>query len=112
MHTINLFKACIQVFFILTLGTSVALPATALFSPSRGALLTGRNHHAIGLAAITETAVGYPGNYGSIPQSAATVAESLKQNGYNTMALGKWYLTPYTARTPPLFAGMWPGEEA
>jgi arylsulfatase A-like enzyme len=38
--------------------------------------------------------------------------EKPKQNGYNTMALGKWHLTPYTARTPPLFAGMWPGEEA
>ena len=48
---------------------------TALCSPSRGALLTGRNHHAIGLAAITEAATGYPGNYGSIPKSAATVAE-------------------------------------
>jgi arylsulfatase A-like enzyme len=73
--------------------------------------VSGRNHHAIGLAAITEAAVGYPSSYGSIPKSAA-VAEVLKQNGYNTMALGKWHLTPYTARTPPLFAGMWPGEEA
>lgn len=50
---------------------------TALCSPSRGALLTGRNHHAIGLAAITEAATGYPGNYGSIPKSAAFVSETL-----------------------------------
>ena len=50
---------------------------TALCSPSRGALLTGRNHHAIGLAAITEAATGYPGNFGTTPKSAATIAEVL-----------------------------------
>jgi arylsulfatase A-like enzyme len=81
---------------------------TALCSPSRGALLTGRNHHAIGLAAITEAATGYPGSYGSIPKSAATVVESLKQNGYNTMALGKWHLTPYTAYTSAGPFDRWP----
>lgn len=81
---------------------------TALCSPSRGALLTGRNHHAIGLAAITEAATGFPGNYGSIPKSAATIAETLKQNGYSTMALGKWHLTPYTAYTSAGPFDRWP----
>ena len=81
---------------------------TALCSPSRGALLTGRNHHAIALAAITEAATGYPGNYGSIPKSAAFVSETLKQNGYNTMALGKWHLTPYTAYTSAGPFDRWP----
>jgi len=81
---------------------------TALCSPSRGALLTGRNHHAIGLAAITEAATGFPGNYGSIPRSAATIAEMLKQNGYNTMAIGKWHLTPYTAYTAAGPFDRWP----
>lgn len=81
---------------------------TALCSPSRGALLTGRNHHAIGLAAITEAATGYPGNYGSIPKSAGTIAETLKQNGYNTMALGKWHLAPYTAYTSAGPFDRWP----
>ena len=81
---------------------------TALCSPSRGALLTGRNHHAIGLAAITEAATGFPGNYGNIPKSAATIAEILKQNGYNTMALGKWHLTPYTAYTSAGPFDRWP----
>ena len=52
---------------------------TALCSPSRGVLLTGRNHHAIGLAAITEGATGFPGNYGNIPKSAAMIPETLKQ---------------------------------
>ena len=81
---------------------------TALCSPSRGALLTGRNHHSIGLAAITEGATGYPGNYGNIPKSAATLAEVLKQNGYNTLALGKWHLTPYTAYTSAGPFDRWP----
>jgi arylsulfatase len=81
---------------------------TALCSPSRGALLTGRNHHAIGLAAITEAATGFPGNYGNIPRSAATIAETLKQNGYSTMALGKWHLAPYTAYTAAGPFDRWP----
>ena len=81
---------------------------TALCSPSRGALLTGRNHHAIGLAAITEAATGFPGNYGNIPRSAATIAETLKQNGYNTLALGKWHLAPYTAYTAAGPFDRWP----
>jgi arylsulfatase A-like enzyme len=81
---------------------------TALCSPSRGALLTGRNHHSIALAAITEAATGYPGNFGSIPKSAATIAEVLKQNGYNTMALGKWHLAPYTAYTAAGPFDRWP----
>lgn len=81
---------------------------TALCSPSRGVLLTGRNHHAIGLAAITEGATGFPGNYGNIPKSAAMIPEILKQNGYNTMALGKWHLAPYTAYTAAGPFDHWP----
>ncbi len=81
---------------------------TALCSPSRAALLTGRNHHAVGMAAITEAATGFPGNYGSIPKSAGTIAETLKQNGYNTMALGKWHLAPYTAYTAAGPFDRWP----
>jgi len=81
---------------------------TALCSPSRAALLTGRNHHAVAMAAITEAATGFPGNYGSIPKSAGTIAEVLKQNGYNTMALGKWHLAPYTAYTSAGPFDRWP----
>jgi arylsulfatase A-like enzyme len=81
---------------------------TALCSPTRAALLTGRNHHAVTLAAITEAATGYPGSYGSIPKSAATIAEVLKQNGYNTFALGKWHLAPYTAYTAAGPFDHWP----
>lgn len=81
---------------------------TALCSPSRAALLTGRNHHALGMAAITEAATGFPGSNAMMPKSAATVAEIFKQNGYNTMALGKWHLTPYTAYTAAGPFDRWP----
>lgn len=81
---------------------------TALCSPSRASLLTGRHHHALGMASITEAATGFPGQYGVMPKSAATIAEVLKQNGYNTMALGKWHLAPYTAYTAAGPFDRWP----
>jgi len=67
---------------------------TALCSPTREALLTGHNHHSVGMGAITELATSAPG-YNSIrPNEAATVAEILKLNGYNTAAFGKMHQTP------------------
>src|SRR6202166_4340061 len=66
----------------------------ALCSPTREALLTGHNHHSIGMGAITELATSAPG-YNSIrPNQIATVAEILKLNGYNTAAFGKMHQTP------------------
>ena len=66
----------------------------ALCSPTRQALLTGHNHHSIGMGGITELATSAPG-YNSIrPNEAATVAEILKLNGYNTAAFGKMHQTP------------------
>ena len=67
---------------------------TALCSPSRAALLTGRNHHSAHTGVIMELATGFPGYDGRIPKEAACVAETLKQNGYNTAAFGKWHNTP------------------
>jgi arylsulfatase A-like enzyme len=67
---------------------------TALCSPTRVALLTGHNHHSVGMGAITELATSAPG-YNSIrPNEAATIAEILKLNGYNTAAFGKMHQTP------------------
>ena len=66
---------------------------TALSSPTRAALLTGRNHHSAHAGTVVETATGYPG-YDSISKDTATIAEILKQNGYNTAAFGKWHNTP------------------
>jgi len=67
---------------------------TALCSPTRAAILTGRNHHAVGTGVITELATEFPGYTGIIPKSAAMIPESLRQNGYNTAAFGKWHNTP------------------
>jgi len=67
---------------------------TALCSPTRAALLTGRNHHSVGTGVIEELATGYPGYTAILPRSAATVAEVLRQNGYSTAAFGKWHNTP------------------
>jgi arylsulfatase A-like enzyme len=67
---------------------------TALCSPSRAALLSGRNHHAVGFGSIAEFAGGWPGYNATWPKSAASIARILKGNGYSTAAFGKWHLTP------------------
>ena len=67
---------------------------TALCSPTRAALLTGRNHHVAGTGVITELATGYDGYTGIIPKSTATVGEILRQNGYITAWFGKNHNTP------------------
>jgi arylsulfatase len=67
---------------------------TALCSPTRACLLTGHNHHSLGTGVITNLATGYPGYNGRMPREAATIAQVLKENGYNTFATGKWHNTP------------------
>ncbi len=67
---------------------------TALCSPTRQALLTGRNHHSVGMGGTTEMATSAPGYTGFRPRSAATLARILQGNGYSTAAFGKWHQTP------------------
>lgn len=67
---------------------------TALCSPTRAALLTGRNHHRVNAGSIMETATSFPGNTSVRPASAANIAEVLRLNGYTTAAFGKWHETP------------------
>lgn len=67
---------------------------TALCSPTRAAVLTGRNHHTVGVASVMETATGYPGYNCRIPKETAMLPAVLVERGFNTMALGKWHLTP------------------
>ena len=67
---------------------------TALCSPTRACLLTGRNHHSVGMANITELASGFPGYNGRQPQDKAAIAAMLHEHGYTSFALGKWHNTP------------------
>lgn len=67
---------------------------TALCSPTRAALLTGRNHHTNNTGAVQDVATAFPGYTGVRPASVAPLAEMLRHNGYNTAAFGKWHLTP------------------
>ncbi|HEX4999985.1 MAG TPA: arylsulfatase [Terriglobia bacterium] len=67
---------------------------TALCSPTRAALLTGRNHHSVNMGVITEFGTSWPGATGMRPNTCATIAEVLKLNGYNTGYFGKSHETP------------------
>jgi arylsulfatase len=67
---------------------------TALCSPTRSCLLTGRNHHQNGFAQIAEGAQGFPGHTGHIPMENATIGEVLRENGYNTFWVGKNHNVP------------------
>ena len=84
---------------------------TALCSPTRAALLTGRNHHAVGMGAITNLATDYPGYTGSIPKSAALLPQILQMNGYATAAFGKWHLIPESEDTPAGPYDHWPTHQ-
>ncbi|MFE3452869.1 arylsulfatase [Nonomuraea sp. NPDC059194] len=81
---------------------------TALCSPTRQALLTGRNHHSVGMGAITEMATSAPGYTGIRPNSVATIAQILKYNGYNTAAFGKMHQTPTWETSPSGPFDRWP----
>jgi arylsulfatase len=66
---------------------------TAVCSPTRAALKSGRNHHVNNMGAIIETGTAFPGNTGQIPNTVAPLAEMLRLNGYSTAAFGKWHET-------------------
>ena len=81
---------------------------TALCSPTRSSLLTGRNAHANGMACIVEGANGFPGLSAVIPPENGTLAEILVEQGWSTFALGKWHLTPETESTMASSRRTWP----
>ncbi|MGH3357196.1 MAG: arylsulfatase [Nocardioidaceae bacterium] len=68
---------------------------TSLCSPTRASLLTGRNHHTVGMGSLVERGTGYPGYHARIPSSSAFLSEILRERGYATYAVGKWHLTPW-----------------
>jgi arylsulfatase len=81
---------------------------TAMCSPTRAALLTGRNHHAAGLGSVCEFANGYPSYEGRLTKRAATLAEMLRPHGYNTFTVGKWHLMPLRDATAAGPFDAWP----
>ncbi|UNK70286.1 arylsulfatase [Microbacterium sp. H1-D42] len=81
---------------------------TAMCSPTRASLLTGRNHHRVGNGQIAELANDWDGYSGHIPKSSATVAEVLRQYGYATGAWGKWHNTPAEETTKAGPFDRWP----
>ncbi len=66
---------------------------TALCSPTRACLMTGRNHHSVGMGVVSNWDTGFPGYRGRVSKGAGTLAEVLRLGGYATLAVGKWHLT-------------------
>jgi len=81
---------------------------TALCSPSRSCILTGRNHHSNHLACLTNGSTGYPGSDGYIPFENGFLSEILKGQGYNTYCVGKWHLAPEETMTAAGPYDRWP----
>ena len=81
---------------------------TAMCSPTRASLLTGRNHHRVGAGQIAELANDWDGYSGHIPKSSATMAEVLRNYGYSTGAWGKWHNTPAEETTATGPFDRWP----
>lgn len=81
---------------------------TPLCSPTRACLLTGRNHHSVGMAYLANVDSGFPGYRGRVSESAATLAEVLQNAGYATLAIGKWHLAPLEETTAAGPFDQWP----
>ena len=81
---------------------------TGLCSATRACLMTGRNHHRVGMATLTDWDLGFPGSRGRLVPEAATLAEWLRPAGWNTAAVGKWHLTPMRETTPVGPFDQWP----
>ncbi len=81
---------------------------TAMCSPTRAALLTGRNHHAVGMGGIPEFSGGFPGYSAMLPRDAAPFPKVMKENGYSTACVGKWHLTPEGEQGPAGPFHHWP----
>lgn len=84
---------------------------TAICSPTRASLLTGRNPHATGIGAVANVPDERPGYSGFHTKDTATIAEVLRQNGYNTAAFGKWHQTPDWELSPSGPFDRWPTGE-
>ena len=81
---------------------------TALCSPTRACLLTGRNHHRNAMGRVADLAVGFPGYWGAPPRENGFLSEILRANGYATYAVGKWHLTPEDETNMAASRSTWP----
>jgi arylsulfatase A-like enzyme len=81
---------------------------TALCSPTRACLLTGRNHHRSGMGRVADLAMGYPGYWGKPPRENGFLPEILRDRGYATYAVGKWHLTPENETHMGASRATWP----
>lgn len=81
---------------------------TGLCSATRACLLTGRNHHRVGIGTLTDWDLGFPGSRGRLVPDAATLPEVLRPAGWNTAAVGKWHLTPMEETTAAGPYDQWP----
>lgn len=83
---------------------------TSLCSPTRASLLTGRNHHAVGMGTLANWDMGYDGYRGAISRNAAMLPEVLRGSGFNSYAIGKWHLTPMHHTGPAGPFDQWPTQ--
>jgi len=81
---------------------------TALCSPTRAALLSGRNNHFVGFGSVGEFAGGFPGYSATLPRDCAPLPRILRDNGYSTAGFGKWHLTPDGQQGPAGPLDRWP----
>jgi len=81
---------------------------TAICSPTRACLLTGRNHHRVGVGMLPDLPMNFPGYEGRITDEAGTLAQILRADGYATFCVGKWHLTPRDQRSPSGPFHNWP----
>src|SRR5262245_12757659 len=81
---------------------------TAMCSPTRACLLTGRNHHTCAMGGITDLCMGFPGYNGRIPKACGFISEVLRQAGWATFAVGKWHLAPSDEQHAAAPRDRWP----
>lgn len=83
---------------------------TAICSPTRACLLTGRNHHRVGMGLVPDLPLNFPGYTAEFPRAAGTLAHVLRDRGWATRAIGKWHLVPWDQRDTGPFH-MWPSGQ-